>query len=292
MRGSRPTALIGTSFKGLNSGVPTPLAPNGAARSSQSYLLCLGFSRSPRPLGCCAGHNATPVARCSPVGGFTLLEVLISSAILVVILILLIGMADHTASLWHRGEQNRDASREVRAGLELITEDLHSAVITTNPSTLIITDENPPTAGSGLFFLASHPHEKRETGNEGDLCATGYFIAADPKVKGTSNLYRFHASGGTVTSAIERNKLQALYQSADPKNTATTELLARRLVKLDIHRLQENGAAGGVLLISLATPRDERSGNNTTPLRDDQLLRYTTILRLPPQRGFAGTNTP
>ena len=235
------------------------------------------------------------------------MEVLISSAILVVILILLIGMADHTASLWHRGEQNRDASREVRAGLELITEDLHSAVITTNPSTLIITDENPPTAGSGLFFLASHPHEKRETGNEGDLCATGYFIAADPKVKGTSNLYRFHAtdpvvtrailyrfhaSGGTVTSAIERNKLQALYQSADPKNTATTELLARRLVKLDIHRLQENGAAGGLLLISLATPRDERSGNNTTPLRDDQLLRYTTILRLPPQRGFAGTNTP
>jgi hypothetical protein len=292
MRVSRPAALIGTTSRGLNSGVPTPLAPKGAARSSQSYLLCLGFSRSPRHLGCCAGHNATPVARCSPVGGFTLLEVLISSAILVVILILLIGMADHTASLWHRGEQNRDASREVRAGLELITEDLHSAVITTNPDTLILMNENSMPGGSRLFFLVSHPGEKLDTGNVGDLCATGYFIAADPKSKGASNLYRFHATDPVVTRAIQENRLQALYQSANPTNAATTELLARRVMKLNVQRLEGNVTSGGLLLISLSIPRDERSGNNAVPLREDQLLRYTTLLRLPPQRGFATTNTP
>ena len=229
----------------------------------------------------------TPLA---PNGGFTLLEVLISSAILAVVMILLIGMANHTTSLWHRGERHRDASREVRAGLQMITEDLHSAVLTTNPATLDITP-NHTNGGSALFFLVSHPGEKQAADNEGDLCATGYFIAEDPRQQGVGNLYRFHASGASVTRAFEQNKLQALYASASLTNTATTELLARRLVKLDVRRVEGESTSGGLLMISLSTPRDGKAVKKDSTLQDEQLLRYSTIIRLPPQRELAGTNS-
>jgi uncharacterized protein (TIGR02599 family) len=70
--------------------------------------------------------------------GFTLLEVLVSSVILAILLILLIGMADGASRLWRDGERRREASREAREGLRIISEDLHSAVLTTNAETLMI----------------------------------------------------------------------------------------------------------------------------------------------------------
>lgn len=214
---------------------------------------------------------------------FTLLEVLVSSAILAIVMILLIGMADHTTRIWGQGERRRDASREVRAGLELLTEDLHSAVITTNPSTLVITTDKTETGGSRLFFLVSHPGEKRSIGNEGDLCATGYFIADDPTEKGARNLYRFHASGAVVAQAFANNKLPELYASASLTNTTSTELLARHIVKLDVRRLDGESSSAGLLMISLSAAGNEKAGKNASPLREDQLLRYSTIIRLPPQ---------
>ena len=224
--------------------------------------------------------------------GFTLLEVLVSSAILVIVIALLIVMADHTTQLWHHGESHRNVSRELRAGLEIITEDLHSAVLTTNPSTLAITGAD--NMGSRLFFTLSHPSEQRSTGNAGDLCATGYFIAEDPKSKGSAksyNLYRFHASGSAVSTAFEINSLPALYASYSEGNEASRELLARHLIHLDVHPLQGATPTDRLLLISLAAPRETQEIPSGQPLRDDQLLHYTTIVRLPPLHEQWSTNS-
>jgi hypothetical protein len=232
--------------------------------------------------------------RPSSTSAFTLLEVLVSSAILVIVIGLLIFMANHTTQLWHHGESRRNASRELRAGLEIITEDLHSAVLTTNPSTLAITkNEN---LGSRLFFTVSHPSEMRSVGNEGDLCATGYFIAEDAQSKGSGksyNLYRFHASGDAVSKAFEKNTLPALYASASASasNAATTELLARHLIQLNVRPLQGTACTERLLLLSLAAPRDAKAIPNSQPLRDDQLVRFTTIVRLPPLREQSSTNS-
>ena len=223
---------------------------------------------------------------------FTLLEVLVSSAILVIVIALLIVMADHTTQIWHHGESRRNISRELRAGLEIITEDLHSAVLTTNPSTLAIIGADK--MGSRLFFTVSHPSEQRSIGTAGDLCATGYFIAEDPKSKGSTksyNLYRFHASGDAVSKAFEKNTLPALYASASAANEANTELLARHLIQLDVRPLQGTSSTERLLLISLAAPRETKVVPSGQPLRDDQLLRYTTIVRLPPLHEQSSTNS-
>lgn len=229
--------------------------------------------------------------RPAPTSAFTLLEVLVSSIILVIVIALLIVMANHTTQLWHHGESRRNVSRELRAGLEIITEDLHSAVLTTNPSTLAITSADK--MGSRLFFTLSHPSEKRDIGNAGDLCATGYFIAEDPKSKGSAkhyNLYRFHTSGDAASKAFEKNTLPLLYASASATNEANTELLARHLIQLDVRPIQGTTSTERLLLISLTAPRETKEMPSGQPLRDDQLLRYTTIVRLPPMRDQSSTN--
>ena len=228
--------------------------------------------------------------------GFTLVELLVSSAILTLIIVLLVGMADGVSRIWRDGERRREAIREARAGLEMITEDLHSAVITTNPATIFIKEvkgHDQPLDGSSLFLLTSHSSEKRQTGNEGDLCATGYFTALDPDGSGTRDLYRFHASGKPVANALEQGKLKELYATGSPENTSTTELLARHIVALDVQRVAGATVSSGSLLITLSALGGETAriiaSDSQAKERNDRLLRqhlqrYSTIVRLPPMR--------
>ena len=227
-------------------------------------------------------------------GGFTLLELMISSVILAFIMIILVGMADGASRIWRDGGRRREASREARAGLEMITEDLHSAVITTNPTTFQITKDIEGESGSRLFFLVSYPGEKRSISNEGDLCATGYFIAADPLEPGMRNLYRFHASGSLVAKSFKKDRLKELYATASPKNTATTELIARHIEQLEV-RPVDNASSSDLLMISVSaiggetalilasSPKDSSKERNQRLLRQ-HLQRFSTIVRLPPLR--------
>jgi prepilin-type N-terminal cleavage/methylation domain-containing protein len=226
--------------------------------------------------------------------GFTLLEVLVSSVILAILLILLIGMADGASRLWRDGERRREASREAREGLRIISEDLHSAVLTTNAETLMI--ERVPgdrERGERLFFLVSHPSERRQTGRRGDLCATGYFIAPEPGGDGLENLYRFHASGEEVSEALEQGTLRELYARASPTNTATTELLARNIVRLDVRVLPGGKQEPGTIMVALSGINGETarliSSDPGATERNERLIRrdlqrFSGIVRLPPRR--------
>jgi type II secretory pathway pseudopilin PulG len=162
---------------------------------------------------------------------FTLLEVLLSAVILAGLMALLLAMANRTFTLWGDGQRRRDQQREALASLHMIGEDLRSAVIVTNlPSSLLIRSEK---GNDSLFFLVSHPDDKKQPGIKGDLCAAGYFVASDPAGNGTRNLYRFHASGDEVAEAVGDRALEDLYAMAAPGKT-NTELLARDIAELRI----------------------------------------------------------
>ena len=231
--------------------------------------------------------------RRSPTSAFTLVELLVSSVILALLIILLFGMADGASRLWRDGEHRHVAAREARAGLTMIAEDLHSAVITSNPSTLLIEEHDQNFSGSSLFFLVSLPWEKRSPGSGGDLCAAGYFVAEEPGGSGVRNLYRFHSSGESVAKALETKSLKELYASASPENSLTTELLARHIVQLEVKHLAETEANSGSLMITISAIAGETarilSSEPQAKQRNERLLRqhmqrYTTIVRLPPER--------
>jgi prepilin-type N-terminal cleavage/methylation domain-containing protein len=209
--------------------------------------------------------------------GFTLLELLVSAVILAVIVVLLMGMSDHSSKLWNQSENKRLAGREARAALEIISEDLHNAVITSNPDTLLISTQGKG-KGDRLFFLTSHPSEKRNEGIKGDLCAIGYFVSDDPKHQETKNLYRFHLSGTALTNAFENDQLGNLYATATATNS---ELLARNIVQLDLQRLVPP-SADPLLRVSISA-----SAVNAGVLKKSPPpLRYSTIVRLPDHRHF------
>jgi len=183
--------------------------------------------------------------------GFTLVEVLVSSAILLALVALLLGMSHSASRFWSDSEGKREALRELQSSLQIMTEDLHSAVITPEEESFEI--QNPTKDTQSLFFLVSHPSDHRHAETKGDLCAVGYFLAPDPEEKGLTNLYRFHMAGESVSKAVESNSMHSFYSQASPGNTPNTEMLARNIISLRIIQLPAETESPGLLEVTLSS---------------------------------------
>lgn len=236
-----------------------------------------------------------PASRTSPgraAGAFTLLEVLVSSAILLALLVLLLGACEGGSRFWNQAERRRAPLREAGASLRILDHDLRSAVITSDPCSLLIRKEEG--GDESLFFLVSHPPDHRPEETVGDLCATGYFLAPSRDRPGERDLYRFHASGKAVLEALRSGKLRDLYATASPGAT-NTELMARHVASL---RIQPIGAGAtpdppsalGVSITTVDGTTDrllsEQRPNQSS--REALLARHgarlSTVVSLPPVR--------
>ena len=252
-------------------------------------------------------HSSTRTPTPAFGAGFTLLEVLVSTVILSILVLILIGMSDGASRLWRDGEHRRESLTEGMGGLQIISDDLRSAVVTSNPDTLIIESQSPEDPSSSeeqderssdcLFFLVSHTAEHREQDSSGDLCAVGYFIAPEPtqKGKGSDNLYRFHASGREVWEALRSGSLRKLYERASPSNGLCTELLARNIIGLQVSPMDHElpGQPPQALCITIEAINGDTarhiSNNPTAKKSNDRLIlrhlqKLSTIVHLPPLR--------
>jgi hypothetical protein len=174
--------------------------------------------------------------------------------------------------------------------------DLRSAVITADPSSLVIRKET--NGNDSLFFLVSHPTDHQPENSIGDLCATGYFIAPSPQNHDERDLYRFHASGKQVLEAVEAKKLSELYATASPGAT-NTELLARHVASLDVHPIDSGSTPDHPKALELhimtldGSAERKLAGTGTNTVARDKLLKqYGTslgmLVALPPIRnGYA-----
>lgn len=227
-----------------------------------------------------------------PVAAFTLLEVLISSGILLTLLVLLLGVCEGGSRFWNHAERRRAPLREAGASLRLIAHDLRSAVITTDPSSLVI--QSGTNGVNSLFFLVSHPSDHRPGTSVGDLCATGYFLAPSQDDKGEQDLYRFHASGHEVLEALASETLPQLFATASP-GSADTELLARHVASLDVRSIDSGSTSDHPSALALEIITVDANTDNllARPGTDrnfrEQLLakngaRLHTVVSLPPVR--------
>ncbi len=231
------------------------------------------------------------------VKGFTLLEVLVSMVILSLIIILLSGMGDGASRLWRDAASKREAAREAGAALRMIGEDLRSALITTNPATLVIGKEKGGGSDSGpgnsLFWTTLEPDSARDPGMHGDLCVTGYFVASDHQKGPVGNLYRFRVSGKKAAEAFTHDQLPQLYAGALIGNP-DTELLARNIIRLEVKpALEGSHGMPSILMITIQavggeTARQLSSGPLSSPQNTALLRRhlqsFSTLVRIPPQR--------
>lgn len=217
---------------------------------------------------------------------FTLVEVLVSSVILLVILGLLLGMGERMSRFWHTSEGRRGIQREILAAIRTMEADLRHAALSTDPSTLVIKTSslNPGTApNSALFFLTSE--EGSSEGGTG-LSAVGFFVTESPTKAGHWNLYRFHAPEKETCEAVIAGTLPSLYAKASAADPSTSELLAENIVGLTVAEEKEAGIPP-LLRISVTgfaglLPHNATPAENSTRIAREGRSEIS-LVRLPPE---------
>jgi len=150
--------------------------------------------------------------RASRGAAFTLVELLVATAITSILILGMTGIFDQSMKAWRLSSRRADAEREVRAALSQIERDLSCLVVNSNtPIYLNITATNrvsipnpfrlnmPPNSGplgqdwvnvsQTLFFATA---DRSRTNQQGDLASVGYFVAWDTNSNGTNGAWNFY----------------------------------------------------------------------------------------------------
>jgi len=102
---------------------------------------------------------------------FTLVEVLVASAVLGIVMAILLGTLSTSTVLWRNTEGKLSADREGRAAELLFTQDVANAVMTTNMSTW------PLVEGGAIRFLTTKPLDYQDNSvDTGDICLVEYSV--------------------------------------------------------------------------------------------------------------------
>jgi general secretion pathway protein J len=161
--------------------------------------------------------------------GMTLLEVMVSVAILAMVSILIYGAFDSMAR-GKKGEAMRaDRAREGREAVLRMTRDLSSAFLSMhNPAnTALLTRAVAFVATSGGTFdrvdFAAFAHRRVERdAHESDECEVGYFVVSDPDVDGKMDLVRREQTPMDI----------------DPKKGGIVSVVAEDITEFDLKYLE------------------------------------------------------
>ncbi len=107
---------------------------------------------------------------------FTLLEVLVSSAILSILLVILLGTVSGSLNVWRATEDKVMADREGRAAYALMAQDLGNAYVPADSN--LWPRVTNAAATSSLRFLTLRPPDYQDAGagDFGDLCYVEYVV--------------------------------------------------------------------------------------------------------------------
>lgn len=189
---------------------------------------------------------------------FTLVELMISTALLTFMALLLFSVLEATATLWRNNEARVESFREARAGLNLMAREISQTfadpaaalpVMVINPSPTRINQpasiERDPVWGGRIFFLATIAGGAQASGeNRSDLCALGYYLAFtrdvtafSPDAQGAGHssykVYRHFRSSNPTFEALQASLAPGGIFLPSP-TPAGDEVLARNITRLEI----------------------------------------------------------
>lgn len=178
--------------------------------------------------------------------GFTLIELMVSMALLSLLIVVLMGMVDSATKIWRVNENRVESYREARAAMNLIASDLRSAFASTNLKyfkTNAASSFGASPDDGAIFFLSSLPLSAQdESSSLSEICEVGYYLRygkgdlSTAKQEGYS-LYRyFRESNGTFTNLIADTG----FFNHSPTNV---EVLARNIpfFKVQCYDIDTNG---------------------------------------------------
>ncbi|MEM6885618.1 MAG: type II secretion system protein [Verrucomicrobiota bacterium] len=146
---------------------------------------------------------------------FSLIEILVSVAILTALMTMLFTIFNQGTNAWQSTERKMSAFREARAAFYYLKRDLSNMVVSSSvkwsfhedTSTLFSEPDLPPQAhGDAIVFLTSTPLAgQNEDESKSDLCLVGYYLAyrqtSRSQPKKSYNLYRYFRSSDPTWAA-------------------------------------------------------------------------------------------
>ncbi|MEI9898638.1 MAG: prepilin-type N-terminal cleavage/methylation domain-containing protein [Chthoniobacter sp.] len=119
-------------------------------------------------------------ARRRAVAAFTLVELLVSVALLTFLMLILVSITDSAGRAWREGQNRTEAFQSARTALEIVTRELTPAVVDTRmqfvvaPGTILTDAGATNVAPNSPAMLWMAP-----LGTDGGLCCVGYYLYRD-----------------------------------------------------------------------------------------------------------------
>lgn len=148
-------------------------------------------------------------------GGFTLLEVLVSAAVLSIVLAVMFSALSTSMNLWRNTDNKIVADREARAVQMMLARDISSALVTTNRS--LWPSVTNSSGAVVLRFLTLAPAEYQpSSGSAGDVCYVEYAIVDLTNTSAREVRRLFWSSGATFSNVLEAGSFPT---GNDPRST-------------------------------------------------------------------------
>lgn len=205
--------------------------------------------------------------RSTAISGFTLLEVLVSSAVLAIVLIIMFSALSTSMSLWRNTDSKIAADREARAVELLLARDLANVVMpaSANLWPRISTNRSGRDNVYYLKFLTAAPSAMQSGGGteSGDVCYVEYAVLPSTNGPGREVRRLFWPSSQTYSDVIRADAFPSApqaataYQSLGLNLLPTNNMAARGLGPL----VGEANNTNFVLLGTNMLPLDNSPGN-------------------------------
>jgi prepilin-type N-terminal cleavage/methylation domain-containing protein len=117
--------------------------------------------------------------------GFTLLELMVSSAVIGMLMMVLLGVTSTSLNLWRGSEEAISVDREGRTAMALISQDLASILVPVEKASRPEVDEST-NAAVPLRFLTTKPadYQEPDKGDNGDVCFVEYRFRDNALLRG------------------------------------------------------------------------------------------------------------
>jgi prepilin-type N-terminal cleavage/methylation domain-containing protein len=194
--------------------------------------------------------------------GFTLLEVLVSSAVLAIVLAIMFSALSTSMSLWRNTDNKIIADREARAVELMLARDLANVVIPSSTNLWPRIESPRRSSVQFLKFLTAAPAESQGTGadNVGDVCYVEYVVFPSTNGPGVEVRRLFVSSAQTFSNVIRPGAFPAsitnnpAFQSLGLNLLSTNSIAVRGLGALPSEVNNTNFVFLGTNMLPLASP--------------------------------------
>lgn len=174
--------------------------------------------------------------------GFTLVEILAATAIMVVITGFVLYLTSNVLTSWSASSSALAGNYEAKIALDKLSQDIESAIFRRNGNEWFVIEDSPDVPGSlRLMFYASVP-DRPGTG-PGDVCAVAYWILFqnifDPSRTGVGDrdfaIYRMIATpSDTFNIALAESSPRDYWDLPTVRSGETRHLLSRDIAAMRI----------------------------------------------------------